>query len=268
MASSAVPSLAVALATIPDCRAARGKRHGLPPIPPLVCVAARVLGQAAPPGLAGVALDGKTLRGGKRRGAADASLLAPALEGRAATADAARAGPDEPGPWRRLPAEGEGRPAAIARGHRGGLRRRGPAGRHHRHGGGGTPARRAGGDASAGHLDRRTRHQATGRVLRQETACAVTSSAPAAADPARLLARWRAHRGSEHRPHRVRDVTCDEDRARAHTGPIPQALAAWRNVAIGLLRLLGEANIAAATRRYAAQPARARAAVGLALDYE
>ena len=45
-------------------------------------------------------------------------------------------------------------------------------------------------------------------------------------------------------------------------------MAAWRNAAIGLLRLLGEPNIAAACRRFAAQPARALAALGLNTNLE
>lgn len=134
----AVPPLAEALAAIPDCRAARGKRHALLPILLLACVAtlrgyrsqaamaawgrergadwlrrlgfARGIGprqptphrvfkgiahtaveaalhgwagqamRLCPPpergALEGVAVDGKTLRGSKKRGATDAHLLA------------------------------------------------------------------------------------------------------------------------------------------------------------------------------------------------
>ena len=66
----------------------------------------------------------------------------------------------------------------------------------------------------------------------------------------------------------MRDGTCDEDRAQAHAGHVPQARAAWRNGAIGLLRLLGEPNIAATTRRYATPPALPLAAIGLSGDNE
>ena len=100
--------------------------------------------------LEGVALDGKTLRGSKRQGAADAHLLAAfshrrgvvlgqvgvadktnelgaaqaflltvALEGRIVTADALltqrELGPDDPRQRRRLPAGGQGEPAATPR---------------------------------------------------------------------------------------------------------------------------------------------------------
>lgn len=53
--------------------------------------------------------------------------------------------------------------------------------------------------------------------------------------------------------------------APVRTGVGPQVLATLRNTAIGLLRLAGETNIAAACRRYAAQPALALTAVGLPL---
>ncbi len=96
-----------------------------------------------------------------------------------------------------------------------------------------------------------------------ETAYAVTSLTPERATPAHLLALWRGHWGIENRLHYVRDVTYGEDRATVRTGRGAQALAAIRNVAIGLLRLDGETNIAAGCRRYQAQPARALAAIGL-----
>jgi len=61
----------------------------------------------------------------------------------------------------------------------------------------------------------------------------------------------------------VRDVTFGEDASTVRTGVIPRVLAALHNTAIGLLRLAGATNIAAACRRYAAQPALAFAAIGL-----
>jgi hypothetical protein len=42
-----------------------------------------------------------------------------------------------------------------------------------------------------------------------------------------------------------------EDASRVRTGTAPRALATLRNIAIGLDRLTGHANIAAATRRLA-----------------
>lgn len=96
-----------------------------------------------------------------------------------------------------------------------------------------------------------------------ETAYAVTSLPPQRATPAQLLALWRGHWGIENRLHYVRDVTYGEDQATVRMGHGAQALAALRNVAIGLQRLAGETNIAAGCRRYAAQPALALAAVGI-----
>jgi hypothetical protein len=49
-------------------------------------------------------------------------------------------------------------------------------------------------------------------------------------------------------------------------GHIPQVMAALRNIAIGLLRWVGEINIAAACRRFAAQPAQALALIGIEFE--
>ena len=87
---------------------------------------------------------------------------------------------------------------------------------------------------------------------RRELAYAVTSLPPEEAGPARLLELWRGHWGIENRVHWVRDVTFDEDRCQARTGGAPQIMAGLRNLAISLLRLHQEPNIAAALRRCAA----------------
>lgn len=52
----------------------------------------------------------------------------------------------------------------------------------------------------------------------------------------------------------MRDETFGEDRCRLRTGGGPQVLAAVRNAAIGLLRLLGWTNLAAALRHYSCRP--------------
>jgi len=64
----------------------------------------------------------------------------------------------------------------------------------------------------------------------------------------------------------VRDVTFDEDRSQVRCGSTPEVMAALRNTAIGLLRIWGASNIAAACRQYAAQPARALALIGIAAE--
>ncbi|MHB8644349.1 MAG: ISAs1 family transposase [Thermomicrobiales bacterium] len=112
-------------------------------------------------------------------------------------------------------------------------------------------------------MERRVTDRQTGETS-EETAYAVTSLPPERATPLQLLTLWREHWHIENQLHWVRDVTFGEDASTVRIGVGPQALAAVRNLAIGLLRLGGATNIAAACRRYAAQPALALAAVGLA----
>ena len=63
-------------------------------------------------------------------------------------------------------------------------------------------------------------------------------------------------------------VTFDEDRSTVRCGRIPQVMAALRNTAIGLLRLLGATNIAKACRYFAARPHLALAAIGCPSENE
>jgi predicted transposase YbfD/YdcC len=100
---------------------------------------------------------------------------------------------------------------------------------------------------------------------RHEVAYAITSLSAERASARQLLQLWREHWHIENKLHWVRDVTFDEDRSQVRTERIPQVMAALRNVAISLLRVCGAENIAAATRRYAARPSLALAAVGLNL---
>jgi predicted transposase YbfD/YdcC len=101
---------------------------------------------------------------------------------------------------------------------------------------------------------------------RGEVVYGVTSLPPERAMPERLLALVRGQWQIENKSHWVRDVTFDEDRSQVRCGNIPQVMAALRNTAIGLLRYAGYANIAAAGRRLAAQPAQALALIGIALE--
>ena len=94
----------------------------------------------------------------------------------------------------------------------------------------------------------------------------VTSLRPARATPGRLLELVRGQWQIENKSPWVRDVTCDEDRSQVRCGHIPQAMAALRNTAIGLLRWAGPTNIAAACRQLAAQPAQALALIGIVLE--
>ena len=71
-------------------------------------------------------------------------------------------------------------------------------------------------------------------------------SATSAAEP-----RWEI----ENRLHWVRDVTYQEDKSLVRTGNAPRVMASLRSLAISLLRLDGHANIAAANRHHARDPA-------------
>jgi predicted transposase YbfD/YdcC len=113
-------------------------------------------------------------------------------------------------------------------------------------------------------VERTITHKGTGET-RREIAYAITSLSAERASARQLLHLWREHWHIENKLHWVRDVTFDEDRSQVRTARIPQVMAVLRNVAISLLRVCGAENIAAATRRYAARPALALAAVGLNL---
>jgi predicted transposase YbfD/YdcC len=76
----------------------------------------------------------------------------------------------------------------------------------------------------------------------------VTSLTAAQASPADLLAYVRTHWTIENRVHWVRDVTYGEDASQVRTGNAPRVMAAFRNLAISLLRLADITNIAAALR--------------------
>jgi hypothetical protein len=87
-----------------------------------------------------------------------------------------------------------------------------------------------------------------GGHMTREVAYAITSVGPEWADAATLLEWWRGHWGIENRLHWVRDVTMGEDASRIRTEAAPQVMAALRNAAVSLLRLLGVTNIAEALR--------------------
>jgi predicted transposase YbfD/YdcC len=95
-------------------------------------------------------------------------------------------------------------------------------------------------------LPRHFVHKRTGRLVSEETLYAVTSLRPEQASPAALLALWQAHWCIENRLHWLRDKVFDEDLATTRTAHAPQALAAFRNLAISLLHLWRGAEITAA----------------------
>ena len=103
-------------------------------------------------------------------------------------------------------------------------------------------------------LDRRTVDTATGAVLTDETAYAVTSLGPEQASPRDLLRLWRRHWWIENKLHWVRDAVFGEDAATTHTGTAPQALAAFRNLAVSLLHRWKRPDVTAARQFFASHP--------------
>jgi predicted transposase YbfD/YdcC len=76
------------------------------------------------------------------------------------------------------------------------------------------------------------------------------------AGPGTLAAWVRSHWEIENRLHWVRDVTYLEDNSLVRTGNAPRVMASLCSLAISLLRLDGEDNIAAANRHHARDPQR------------
>jgi predicted transposase YbfD/YdcC len=103
-------------------------------------------------------------------------------------------------------------------------------------------------------LERTVTNKTTGE-MRQETIDGMSSLSSQQALPAQLNGLCRGPWTSENKLHWVRDVTFDGDCSTVRSGNAPQAMAAIRNMVISLPRLRKEDNIAAALRKYAAQPA-------------
>lgn len=116
-------------------------------------------------------------------------------------------------------------------------------------------------------VKRTVTNKRTGRISK-ETSYAITSLSPQQATPAQLLVAWKEHWHIENKLHWVRDVIFDEDRSMVRKGRIPQVMAALRNTAIGLLRVLEATSIVGACRLFAARPHLALAALGCHLDFE
>jgi predicted transposase YbfD/YdcC len=115
--------------------------------------------------------------------------------------------------------------------------------------------------AQAIRITRRVRLLA-GRRWRTVTVYAVTSLTTAQASPARLADWIRGHWGIE-ALHHLRDTTFAEDASQVRTGTAPRAMASLRNLAIGIPRLHGDRNIAAALRRNARDATRVLPLLGI-----
>jgi predicted transposase YbfD/YdcC len=110
-------------------------------------------------------------------------------------------------------------------------------------------------------LKRRRAHRKTGKVT-LHTVYAVTDLTAEQAYPAQLAALIRGHWSVESL-HHVRDTTFAEDASQLRTGNAPRAMATWRNLAIGALRLAGTTNIAAGLRHNARNAHRPLAILGI-----
>ncbi|WP_326596600.1 ISAs1 family transposase [Streptomyces sp. NBC_01803] len=98
-------------------------------------------------------------------------------------------------------------------------------------------------------IKRRRTDRKTGKTT-ITTVYAVTSLTAEQATPAQLAQLIRDHWKIE-ALHHVRDTTFAEDASQLPTGNAPRAMATWRNLAVGALRLNGVKNIAAGLRRNA-----------------
>ena len=109
--------------------------------------------------------------------------------------------------------------------------------------------------AQAIQVTRKTRRNGSAK-WKTETSYAITSLPAAKGRPDQLAAWIRGHWKIENQLHWVRDVTYSEDLSPARTGSGPHVMAALRNLAISILRLIGHASIATALRRNARDPVR------------
>ncbi|MFF7987999.1 hypothetical protein ACFZDK_54920 [Streptomyces sp. NPDC007901] len=63
--------------------------------------------------------------------------------------------------------------------------------------------------------------------------------------------------------HHIRDRTFAEDASTVHAGNAPRAMATFRNLALGTLKILGADNIAKTTRAIRDEPERALPILGI-----
>lgn len=99
-------------------------------------------------------------------------------------------------------------------------------------------------------------------TVQEETVYLITSLSAEVAGPEQLLELSRSQWSIESR-HWIRDVVFGEDSSCLRTGSGPQLMAAFRNLAISLIRRLGTRQITATRRHFAAHP---REALRLLVD--
>jgi len=110
-------------------------------------------------------------------------------------------------------------------------------------------------------VTRRTKALA-GKGWRTVTIYAVTNLTGLQASPQHLADYIRGHWTIE-ALHHIRDVTYAEDASQVRTGNAPRTMASLRNLAVGILRHRGWANIAQALRHHARDPWRPLTALGI-----
>ncbi|HEX5401287.1 MAG TPA: ISAs1 family transposase [Pseudonocardiaceae bacterium] len=91
----------------------------------------------------------------------------------------------------------------------------------------------------------------------------VTSLPATRADAADIASHVRKHWRIENKLHYVRDVTYGEDASHVRTGNGPRVMASFRNLAVSVLRLAGNTNIAAALRATAREATRPLTLLGI-----
>ena len=116
--------------------------------------------------------------------------------------------------------------------------------------------------AQAAQITRRSRPLGT-RKWSIEIVYIVTSLAPSLGKPELIGSLIRGHWGIENGLHWRRDVTWREDASQIRRGNAPRIMASLRNIAISILRLEGETNLAKATRGARNYPHRALKLAGL-----
>jgi predicted transposase YbfD/YdcC len=111
-------------------------------------------------------------------------------------------------------------------------------------------------------IKRRRTDRITGKTT-VKTVYAVTSLIAEQATPAQLASLVRDHWKVE-ALHHIRDTTFTEDASQLRTGNAPRAMATWRNLSVGAMRLTGVTGVAAGLRRNARDAQRPLALLGLA----
>ena len=113
----------------------------------------------------------------------------------------------------------------------------------------------------AARLVREVVYKKTGEVRSTQVVYLLTNLPPELATP-ELLERWsRLYWTIENRVHYVRDTALREDACRVRKGSLPRVMAAFANLAISVLRLLGKRNLKRAMSNFKLRPNTVVAAV-------